>query len=555
MGFFCVLSSLCFSSLILHSPPTVVINEVYYDHPGADGGHEFVELYNAASTAVVLDGVTLRFHNGSGTGWDVLWSGGVRDTIDAGGLFTIGEELVRPPPEVVVGLSLQNGPDAVALFRDGDALDVVGYGGLDDPAHVEGAGADPVAPGRSIARIPDGRDSGDNRVDFVAATPSPARYNLARHDVSVELAPSVLARDVLDRGVGELAVGLFNGGVESIGAGAVQLSVTDSSSAGVSPLVERVNAAAIAPGETERFVVSLALDDGYHWLALRALYARDERAGNDTLTVLRRVGSPPLLVSEVLSSPPPGCPQFVEVYNAGPTPAAFAGYGLRDRSHDPIVVAGAGAVLDPGSFVVFSPDAAALLSCFARFGLSRERVYQVDGTWPTFNRAGGAAADSVVFVDHLGLAVDAVSIPGIPTSAAGRSLERVDLYRGGRATWVLSQDPGGASPGRAGTRTLTSPPPPGSVEAWPNPFYPSEGVLTIAIDAPAGARAVATVFDPRGRRVAALGVATAFPAVLVWNGRDDAGIEALPGLYVLACEISGDGSTRVVKEVIGCGRR
>jgi hypothetical protein len=52
-----------------------------------------------------------------------------------------------------------------------------------------------------------------------------------------------------------------------------------------------------------------------------------------------------------------------------------------------------------------------------------------------------------------------------------------------------------------------------------------------------------------------VGIATAFPAVLVWNGLDDAGRVVQPGLYVLACEIVADGYRGVVKEVIGCARR
>ena len=89
----------------------------------------------------------------------------------------------------------------------------------------------------------------------------------------------------------------------------------------------------------------------------------------------------------------------------------------------------------------------------------------------------------------------------------------------------------------------------------PNPFFPDEGVLTASIDAVPGARAVATVYDLHGRVVALLGVATDFPAVVVWNGRDRSGHPALPGLYLLACEIDAGDRVRVVKVVIGCGRR
>jgi hypothetical protein len=549
---YCLLSSPWLPFVVAACPGALVVNEVYYDHPGTDGGYEFVEFFNASSEAVVLDGVSLDFHNGAGVGWTTLWHGTTSDTIAAGGLFTVGDELVRPVPDVVLGLSLQNGPDAVALFCDGEPLDVVGYGGLDDPGYVESTGVDRVSAGRSIARIPDGRDTGDNHADFAAAIPTPARFNLARHDAYPRPASGTRVRDVLEHGVADLRLTLVNGGTQEIAARAVTVVVMDSTDSVVSALGEWTNGTSIEVGRSADLTVPLALSNGYHWITATTIYPPDERANNDSLVLLRRVGSPPLLVSEVLSSPRPGCPQFVEVYHAGGAVVTIAGYGLRDRVHDPVVVAGEGARVAPGDFVVFTPDVVTLLEYFDAPAAS---VYPVDATWPTINRTG-QVADSVVFVDHLGLEVDAVPVPGIPTSAAGRSLERVDLYRGGTGpTWVLSDDPSGASPGRAGRRVLYAPPPPGSIEVGPNPFFPAEGVLTVSIDAPPGARAVVTVFDSRGRRVAAVGVATAFPAVMVWDGSDESGAEALPGLYVLACEVSAGGGTRVEKVVVGCGRR
>jgi hypothetical protein len=163
-------------------------------------------------------------------------------------------------------------------------------------------------------------------------------------------------------------------------------------------------------------------------------------------------------------------------------------------------------------------------------------------------------ADSVIVVDTVGLPVDAVAVPAIPSAAVGRSLERVDLFRHGSGpTWTLSQ--GDPSPGRAGGRVLFAPPPAGTLGLTPNPFVPGEGLLTISLDAEDGCRAEVTVFDPRGRRVAAVGVASSFPAVLVWNGRDDNGRLALPGLYVVACELTTKTSRRVLAGVIGCARR
>lgn len=547
MGLLCILSCLCVAGW---APPALVINEVYYDHEGPDGGHEFVEIYNPAARPVSLAGISIQFHNGSGVGWEPVWSAEATDSVPAAGVFTVGGADVRPVPDVVVALSLQNGPEAVGLFADGDALDLVGYGGLDDPLYMETAGVPPVPAGWSIARIPDGRDTGVNRDDFEAARPTPTLTNVARHDVFARLGAATALRGVVEPGAGALPVYLVNGGTEPVGVSAASLSARDSTAAGTVTLGTWRNDSAIAAGDSLRVDVTCDFDAGYHWLTLACRYRADERAGNDTLTVLRRAGTPALLVSEVLSSPPGDCPQFVEVYNAGAVPVNIGGYGIRDRSHAPVPIAAAAKDVSPGAFAVIAPDADALRSCFHVPG---SFVCGVNGRWPTVNRTGGETADSVVVVDPWGLPVDGVAVPAVPAAAAGRSLERVDLYPGARAvTWVLSR--GGPTPGSLGERVLLAPPPVGILRVAPNPFVPGEELLTVSLDVPGATRLDATVFDPRGRRVADLGVALAFPAVLVWNGRDAAGSLVLPGLYVVACEVSTAGGRRVLTEVIGCAR-
>ena len=42
----------------------IVLNELYYDHPGLDSGYEFVELFNPAPVTASLAGYALEFHDG-----------------------------------------------------------------------------------------------------------------------------------------------------------------------------------------------------------------------------------------------------------------------------------------------------------------------------------------------------------------------------------------------------------------------------------------------------------------------------------------------------------
>jgi hypothetical protein len=535
----------------------VVVNEVYYDHPGADAGYEFVELSNDGLDAVDLSGFAIEFHNGSGTGWTPLWRAPAGTAMGGDALFVVGGEALAPRPDAVVALNLQNGPDAVRLVAaDGSVLDVVGYGGLDDPAYVEASGVPAVAAGKSIARRRDGFDTDDNAADFTPADPTPGRRNVARHDVAVGLGPATPARAAARPSSAErIGVRVANRGLVPVDAGAVSTTVWDSSSAGVAAIAAALTQRAIAPGADEEIVFSLALSPGYHWLRVESRYAIDERDGNDAVHLLRRAGRIPILVSEVWSAPREACPQFVEIVNAGDVVVEAGAFSLRDARARPVRLAADSLRVEPGEWLAVTADAGRLVACVP--GTPRERVVGVDGTWPTFNRAGGGVADSVVVLDAFGIPIDAVGYPPMPSGVSGRSLERVDLFlHDGPAVWRLSPAPQGSSPGRPNGAFLDRPAVPGAVEVSPNPFSPWMGdVLRVAVNvSPPVDRCDAWVYDLEGRRLASLGGVTSFPALLVWDGRRDDGERVAPGLYVVACEWfdAGGGRVSVQRVVVGC---
>jgi hypothetical protein len=303
---------------------------------------------------------------------------------------------------------------------------------------------------------------------------------------------------------------------------------------------------------------SLSLSPGHHWIVVHTRYGPDERKLNNTLTLLRRVGNPSLLVSEVLSYPRGDCPQFVELYNHGYEVELIRGCKLRDKSHYPAVISSDSIAVQPGGYLVITPDKELIVKYFP--GTPADCVIEHEGTWPPFNRSGsGGVSDSVVFTDPFSLPVDAVAYPPVGTESRGRSLERVDLYSGFRSpTWVLSDDPSGATPGRAGSRALLTPPPVGSVQISPNPFSPYDGsTATISVNpSPSNVRVVVSVFDVNGRKLAGLGSATRYPAVFIWEGTDAAGRLLPPGLYIVTCELyalTGE-SVSTEKVVVGCGR-
>ena len=98
----------------------VVINEIDSDTAGADA-LEFIEL-KSTTPNFSLNGYVVVFYNGTGTGTGSL-SYLALDLdgyfTDANGILVIGNAAVSPAPAVVIANnSIQNGPDAVALYLD-----------------------------------------------------------------------------------------------------------------------------------------------------------------------------------------------------------------------------------------------------------------------------------------------------------------------------------------------------------------------------------------------------------------------------------------------------
>ncbi len=187
-------------------PPGVFINEIDTDQPGADTA-EFVELYVGEPAARSLDGYLVVFFNGNhaanGAYLVVDLTG---RSSDANGFFVIGSAAVPEVDLVLPNASIQNGADAVAVYRapasafvtgsratpptlDG-LIDVVVYGNAsaedtDLLAAFRGS-ADPSAPALvqesegqtnnadALARRPDAA-GGFGR--FIAQPPTPGALN------------------------------------------------------------------------------------------------------------------------------------------------------------------------------------------------------------------------------------------------------------------------------------------------------------------------------------------------------------------------------------------
>ncbi|MEJ2721435.1 MAG: lamin tail domain-containing protein, partial [bacterium] len=289
------------------SSSQVVLNEVYYDHAGRDEGFEFVELISVSGERILLDGYRLDFHDGASAGWVTIWEAQAGDSIiGPGALFVIGGDSIVQWCDAIVDLGLQNGPDAIRLVNRGGVVDLLGYGSLEDPAFFETRSAPDVASGLSLSRVPDGIDTDDNASDFAASEPSPGRFNIPHDDIAIRLDAGTPVRAVRYEVTSEdLRLSVINNGLRAVGAGVV-VELEDSTRQGVRRIGSVAVEAGIAPGDSVEVGFAVGLERGYHVLAARAAYADDERPENNVIEIIRRVGLPPLVVSEVMSHPRPG---------------------------------------------------------------------------------------------------------------------------------------------------------------------------------------------------------------------------------------------------------
>ena len=154
-----------------------VISEIVYDPSGPDVGC-FIEIFGAPG--LDLAGYTLDAVNGSdGTVTAVATLTG--HSIGASGYFVLAQDAMVIVPAgasklIKVTADLQNGPDSVVLKHSGGVVDALGYGSFAMGQFFKGEKFPAMTTSASLCRVPSGKDTGDNSVDFsvCAATPGAA---------------------------------------------------------------------------------------------------------------------------------------------------------------------------------------------------------------------------------------------------------------------------------------------------------------------------------------------------------------------------------------------
>ena len=541
---------------------TLVLNEVLYDPPGADAGREFVEIFNVSPDPVPLAGLELETADGAHPGtWRRVWTGS-SGMLAPGALWLVAGDSLHAAARLTA--DLQNGPDAIRLRRGSEVLDTLGYGMLTDPSLFEGRPAADVT-NASLARVPDGRDTGDNAADFITAMPTPGRRNQLRVNVQLGGLEVDPFRSFPD-GVVRAAVTLRNTGADSVlhwALAASRRSVFgepldgDAAFGDSIPVDTGPGGAGIAPHDSVRAVLQWAAPRGVYRLHAE-LVTGDDDALDDHAVAWVRVGAGAVVVNEILYVPVSGQPEWIELWNRGDRARRVNGWTLSDASGRRATLRGGGWI-PAGGWALVSADSRAAIA-----GAPSDAVRIASSPWLSLNDSDGPAgfADQLVLRDPLGIVHDAVRYADADVDR-GRSLERVGVDPGPVGVrWAPCTARSGATPGAPNTVHGPAGADP-RLDLAPNPFSPNgdgyEDQLLIRAELPADAASYRLeIFDLDGQRRAAPGADRLGPGqrLLVWDGRSDRGDQLPEGVYVLRFEWhSKSGGRQAVRRAVGLVRR
>jgi hypothetical protein len=509
-----------------------VINEVLYDPDGPDAGREFVEIANNGPFAATLEGLTLEAGDGSrADDWKTVWTGRADVAISPGGLYRVG--LAGPGEGEPADLDLQNGPDGVRLIKSGFELDRLGWGNLAHPEYYEGVPAPAVRSGHSLARKEDGVDRNDNAADFEDATPTPGRPNHPRVDWALRIAS---VDPIRPRPGDRIIVRIRESNRGAQAAIAPPAEIDD----GERPIAVGWDETVPPAGSAERLLLLDAPGDPGRIMLRSRILSRDAVPENDSDSIGVRVGVGPIRITEILASPRAGDPEWIEVNASGEEGSSIEGYELHVRGKHvrllPRIVS------ESTRVGVVTEDS--LRTRQACPSLHPAAIWPYEGSWPRIRDGakGGTISDSILVRSPDGV-IEEIALPGT-APAPGVSLERVgaDLPEGPSA-WVPCPDPSGSTPGRiAGPSRLAG----GEdlISIRPRVIHP--GATGCVIEGRTGSEPGEirlTILDLNGREVRCLlhGIWATGSISAPWDGRDESGEAAKPGIYVAVLEISRKG--------------
>ncbi len=520
----------------------IVINEVYYDHPGYDRGWEYIELYNNGAVMVEVSGCRLELIDGRSGDFRTLWESNGPVALPAGQCLLIPGENYHPPEEMLLRGRVENGPDAVCLLVEGHVEDLVGYGDLDSPSHYEGRPAILTGEGFSLSRKPDGADTGINYADFVVEEPSPGRANFFDLDIGVYFKKSYL---LPCRGrLWDIEVEFHNRGLKefrkAVGVDLFIISEVESLRCG-----GRSISLNLKPGGVETANVSgSAVQVSNAEVEIRLRGEGDMNGWNDCARRRVYFSPGPLIVNEIMYNPGPYGSEWIELYNISSRSVDLSSWSISDSRMNRKSITSRRVILESGGFLVLAryPDQ-------LEGRVAGAMLMGVEEGWPILNNQGGEGipADAVMLYRD-GVLAEMVWFSDLSEGRRGYSVERyrVDCCStGGGEIWHRCSAAEGSTPGRSNSVYSEEAEYSGGLNLLPNPFCPDrDGSLLISGRMRDGENGFSVrIFDMSGFEVRNLfgesGGARCFSCR--WDGKSSSGKDVPTGLYICVVEYMKSG--------------
>ncbi|MCK4957185.1 MAG: lamin tail domain-containing protein [Candidatus Cloacimonetes bacterium] len=410
----------------------IVINEIFYNPDGADGGYEWLELYNPSSNSINLnDWQILR----AGKEFEVIYT--FSDLIiPAQAHLLIGEEMVQNC-DIYTSLSFQNGGNATDGIRissaDGSYYDTVLYDqpntnnlpdDIYDPAtHF----AINVNSGNSLARFSDGIDSNNSQNDwFESYFPTPGTTNFYPIDLEI------VSQDIYKIGdIHWLSTQISNLSTKHVDNLEAEFQIAINSNQLVACELPEI------PAETTiQFNYKLGLfEDGYYLTRATVKLNNDNNLVNNIHESAFLVGKSPIVINEVLYKNSGVTSEWVEIFNRGSCVYNVDNFVLKDESGGEVSLS---CTIYPQEYLIVANDANQVINSFP--SLSPEKVFQPEN-WTALNNLG----DKLILSDQFHTVFDSLEYQdhACPTDV---SIERVNPFSDENITWQHSVAELGATP-------------------------------------------------------------------------------------------------------------
>ena len=361
-----------------------------------------------------------------------------------------------------------------------------------------------------------------------------------------------------------LTASLLNAGTDSIPQGELTLrfyrDADGDSLADPGEQLHAYQAGALEPGDSLLIPAQWTSCGGPALLLAVCSCPSDTNPSNDTASV---VWNRPLdlVVNEIMYSPAPGNPEWVELHVCpGTGPVDLAEVTFSD-SREAVSITDDPVVVHEGGFAVLCADSAA----FAESWPGVEAPVIQPEQWPALNnenQQGEEYADDLRLSLASGQVIDRVPYGDDWGGDTGRSLERIEAPAAGweASNWTGCAEggtpgaPNGASSGQQGGPFLA---------VWPSPFSPDgdgrDDVLNVSMNAGTSGNTVTSrIYNAQGRVMKTLAerVECGSSLTLQWDGSDENGTRMPVGRYIvfLRCR-PASGEVREAVEVVILARR